>query len=628
MISFLDWIKENFEVWSVDGEFRMDKTETIPKKVLCMVYQNVFTGEVQRYWEHDRPSQTPHFDFDNVLLVSFNAVAEVGCYLNLHHGLPRNIWDCYVENARLYKPYRTGKGALNLLNTANFYNVKNVMSEEEKKENLNLIINNESYSLDEQKQILNYCQKDVEQTAEVFKAQVQDIQDKCNLKTEQDYYDEIQRIMFRGYAMGCVAKVEKNGIPIDNTLQQEFDYYWPKVKDKLIEKYNKDLDVFDGLRLNQIKFEKLIDKLGLKESWPKLRSGRYSADVKTIDKFIHIPEIQKFSEIKSFLNMTKLTAYTPSEDGRVRTSLMMFGTVTSRATPSTAKYPFNASGWARNFIKPSWGNVLAYCDYKSQEPAIQGYLSGDQNLIEAYRSGDIYLHSAKLCKMAPDNATKKTHPEIRQTFKILFLANSYGAGVPWISSQLKMSLPKAKGLQMMFRSIYKKYINWIESTINGASITGYLSSELGWQRRIKSMFKINKIGQKVNIKRSLLNWPIQTNGAEILRTALIDLTDEHFEVNALIHDALLLSLPYPEHKELLKQVKEIMVQASIKVVGGPIEVDHEIITGNWKQDPSLQKSYDDIMREINNYKQTCSTLHSSMGLDTGYYQTNSTGLSY
>ena len=82
MISFLDWIKENFEVWSVDGEFRMDKTETIPKKVLCMVYQNVFTGELRRYWEHDRPSGTPHFDFDNVLLVSFNAVAVIGVTLD------------------------------------------------------------------------------------------------------------------------------------------------------------------------------------------------------------------------------------------------------------------------------------------------------------------------------------------------------------------------------------------------------------------------------------------------------------------------------------------------------------------------------------------------------------------
>ena len=303
---FLDYIEKNFEVWSADGEFRMDKTGTIPKKVLCMVYQNVFTGEVRRYWEHDRPGQKPHIDFDNVLLVCFNAVAEVGCYLNLLHGLPRNIWDCYVENARLYKPYRVGPGALNLLNTANSYNVKNVMSEEEKRQNLDLIINNTSYTLTEQKNILSYCQRDVEQTTEVFKAQVQDIENKCNLKTEEDYHDEIQRIMYRGYAMGCVAKVERNGIPIDNKLVEEFNYYWPKVKDNLIEKYNKELNVFDGLRLNQVKFEKLIDDLGLKYKWPKLKSGHYSADEKTISKFTDIPELRKFSEIKSFLNLLNI----------------------------------------------------------------------------------------------------------------------------------------------------------------------------------------------------------------------------------------------------------------------------------------------------------------------------------
>jgi len=624
---FLDWIKDNFDsVKTVDTEFQMDVTGTIPKKVLCYVYQDVFTGEVQRYWEYDKTLQRAHFDFDNTLLICFNAVAEVGCYLNQNIGMPRNIWDCYVENARLYKPFRMGRGALNLLTTANTYGVKNVMSEEEKRENLDLIINNTTYTLDEQKRILDYCQKDVETTTEVFKAQVQDIEIKCNLKTEEDYHNEIQRIMFRGYSMGCVAKVEKNGIPIDNKLVNEFNEYWPKVKDSLIQKYNENLDVFEGLTLDQKKFETFINRLGLKDTWPKLNSGRYSADVKTISKFIEIPEIKKFAEIKSFLNMTKLSAYTPSEDGRVRTSLMMFGTVTSRATPSTAKYPFNAGHWARNFMKPSWGSVLVYCDYKSQEPAIQGYLSGDQNLINAYRSGDIYLYTAHLCKMAPITATKKTHRDVRNIFKILFLANGYGAGPLWVSSKLKVNLSRAKQLQIMFRDLYKTYFKWIESVINGSSVTGCLRSELGWERRIKSMFKLNKLGTKTSIKRSLLNWPIQTNGAEILRTALIDLTDEHFEVNALVHDALLVSLPYPEHKELLKKVKEIMVRASMKVVGGPIEVDHEIITGNWNQDDEYQKSFDDIMREIKNYKLTCSKKQGTSILDTTYSEIVSTRL--
>ena len=50
----------------------------------------------------------------------------------------------------------------------------------------------------------------------------------------------------------------------------------------------------------------------------------------------------------------------------------MFGTITGRASPSSAKYPFSASKWARNFIKPSFGNWLVYLDYKSQEPGSHG----------------------------------------------------------------------------------------------------------------------------------------------------------------------------------------------------------------------------------------------------------------
>ena len=57
-----------------------------------------------------------------------------------------------------------------------------------------------------------------------------------------------------------------------------------------------------------------------------------------------------------------------------------------------------------------------------------GYLSGDKNLINAYQSGYIYIHTAKLFGMVPEFATKETHPEERKIFKVLYLANSYGQG--------------------------------------------------------------------------------------------------------------------------------------------------------------------------------------------------------
>ena len=67
---------------------------------------------------------------------------------------------------------------------------------------------------------------------------------------------------------------------------------------------------------------------------------------------LHIEDIAKLNEIRTLQNMTKLTSYKPGYDSRVRASTNMFGTVTGRASPSSAKHPFSASKWARNFIKP------------------------------------------------------------------------------------------------------------------------------------------------------------------------------------------------------------------------------------------------------------------------------------
>ena len=135
---------------------------------------------------------------------------------------------------------------------------------------------------------------------------------------------------------------------------------------------------------------------------------------------------------------------------------------------------------------------------------------------------------------------------------------------------------------------------------------GYLSTVYGWQRHIKSLFTF-KNGKKTTIHRSLMTWPIQAHGAEILRKALIDLTDANFEVCALVHDAVLIQIPIPEYSERLKEAKQIMVDASVAVVGGPIRVDSEIIRSNYRQlekdgsDSKDQKLFDDIMHEIDTY---------------------------
>ena len=620
-MKFLNYIENQFEkVLAVDTEFLFDTTKTIPEKVICFVYSDIFTGEVTRKWVYGKTDYTPHFDYENVLLVTYNATAEIGSYLKNLHGRPRNIWDAYIETSRLYKPMRMGKGALTLLTTAENYGIEDRLTVVEKERNLDLILRRNEfsslpfdYTLTEQKQILDYCQSDTEILRQLFMKQVLDIETKLDLKTEEDFERELWQIQNRGYAIGCVSLVERNGIPVDTKLISMFNEAWPKVKDNLIRKINKDIDVFtDDLVFNHKKFDELIIRNKLTHRWQRMKSGHFTTNKKVIKNHLDNEDIKKFNEIRTFQNMTKLTSYSPGQDGRVRTSINMFGTVTGRASPSSARYPFSASKWARNFIKPSYGSYLVYIDYTSQEPGIMGYLSKDENLIKAYQSGDIYIHTAKLFNYLPENAVRdkknKEREDIRNLFKVLYLANSYGQGPRAVAEALRCTENHAKFLQKKYREIYHKYFTWIEGFIEAGLHKKYLTTIYGWQRHIKDLFQ-TKDGKRTDIRRSLLNWPIQSHGAEILRKALIDLTDDNFEVCALVHDAVLIQIPIPEFKQRLEEAKQIMVNASVDVVGGPIRVDHEVIKSNYVQEGKDQKLFEEIMNEINTYTRTELNVH-------------------
>jgi DNA polymerase I-like protein with 3'-5' exonuclease and polymerase domains len=605
-MKFLDYIEQGFKrVLVVDTEFRFDSTKTTPEKVLCFVYQDVFTGEVFRYWEHDLFSSQKHFNYDECLLISFNATAEYGSYLKQLHGKPKQMWDCFVENKRLYFPFRE-KGKFGMLDTCEAYGIKDIMSKEEKEQNIDLIINNTSYNLAQQKRILDYCQADVETTVKLFIAQAQDIEQKNRLNKIEDFERELWQIMFRGYSQGCVAQVQKFGLSVDNGLLNDFDTYWPDVKDRIIKRRNEKLQVFnEDLSFSNEKFKSLVKRCGLQFKWPLLKSGFFTTNDKVVKKYEQLtnhPLLIEYRQLKKLLNTTKLSNYDLGYDGRVRTPFNMFGTLTGRCTPSSSKYPLSASKWARNFIKPGWGMVMYYIDYTAQEPAIMAYLSGDKNLIENYQTGDVYIKTAQQIGIIKDMyATKHSHEKERDVIKVLFLANTYGQGVQAIADQLGTSVFKAKDYLGKFKKLYSTYDRWIQGLIDGSALTGNLTTGFGWQRWIKGNTRW-KDGKRVSIKNQIKKLPIQATGGDVLRQALIDLLSDNFEVNALVHDAIIISVPTPESKERLEKAKEIMMHASMKVVGGPIRVDHEEISGNWKQKAKHQDIFDEIFREIKEHK--------------------------
>ena len=608
-MKFLEFIKNGFSrVLSVDAEYLSDLTGTIPQRILCLVFKDIFTKEKFRYWVDDKEIHPPFFDYKNCLLISFNAVAEHGAFLELYHGKPKYMWDCYIENKCLYGPFLE-KNKTGLLDTCARYNIGTI-SEEDKDKELDFILRRGEYadlpfkySEPDQKRIMDYCLSDVEELEQLFIAQCQDIEAKNKLITDEDFERTLFEITFRGYSQGNIAQIQRYGIPVDTKLISRFNKYWELVKNKIITGRNKSLNIYtDDLKFNREKFKQLVIRCGLRGTWPLLKSGHFTANDDVVKRYEHRhPLIKEFRQLNKLLNTTKLSFYKVGHDGRVRADFNMFGTITSRCTPSSSKYPLNASKWVRNFIKPSWGTVLYYLDYKAQEPGIMAHLSGDQVMLDAYNSHDIYITTAQKLGMINDpNATKETHETQRDVVKELFLANSYGMGVKEVARRLECSRFRAREYLKRFKELYKTYFNKRETWINGSAITGHLRSPLGWQRWIKGNKKW-KDGKKKSITNQLKNFIIQTTGADILRKAIQKLLDNHIKVIALLHDAVIIEVPIPElwQKDYAKSLMEI---AAKDIVGGIIRVDEEVIETNWKQKEKHQELFDEIFKEIEIYE--------------------------
>ena len=598
----------------MDTEFQFDAAMSYVKTPICAVYKDLSTNQILRQWDHGTVNFAQHhFDFETTLFVCHYATAEAGYFLSQMLGRPPNVFDTWTEYSKLYKNVRP---ACSLLAAATAYEYPHPTSAEEKEYYRDLCIERDAWSEEEKERILKYCEDDVLMTEHIFYNLLIDLE-----KTNNDCDLLLEQAMARGQAMVCVAKCQNSGIPVDNVLVSDFNHYWQDVKGAVIQRFNKKLNLWDESgKFSNTKFHALIERLDLLTEYPRTPKGRLKTNTDTLALFADsYEELKLLKRIFNLLNSTKLAEYIISEDGRYRPKggFRMFGTHTGRCAPSS-KWIFGTAKWGRNFMKPSYGNALCYLDFKSEEPFISAMLSGDDKLLEGYNTGDLYLHTAKLAGVVPEDATAKTHGAERNIFKVVVLASNYGMGVRSIARSLKKygkTASEAAGLLMKYKDIYKVYFDWVKDRTNHAQMHGYISTSMGWDRHFATGVPVNP--------RSLMNWSIQSESAEVLRNALIRLTDAHIKVCAMVHDAFLIECPLPELKDQIRIAKRCMVEAARYVVGGTIMVDEEIHYSNFKQldkngkPNKSQEIFDLIFEEINNFKKIKQGLVSSQKVVRG-----------
>ncbi|WP_397533886.1 DNA polymerase [Roseateles sp.] len=537
-------IDDYTEVWVVDFEFRAAPGER-PDPV-CLVAHEVNSGREIRLWEDElKTGPCPYPTDPDSLVVAYYASAEMGCHLALDWPLPANVLDLYAE-FRVETNGKTLPVSNGLLGALEYYGHSGI-SALEKDAMRDLILRGGAYSEAERQAILDYCASDVTATRQLLGA-------------TQGFIFEHPRLgqaLLRGRYTKAVAHIEFDGVPVDGVLLGRLRRHWSSLQDRLIARVDDQYHVYEGRTFKQARFADYIQTHGI--AWPTLASGRLALDDDTFSEQCKShPQLRPLKDLRQALGQLRLSELAVGLDNRNRAMMSMFRARTGRNQPSNSKFVFGLSAWLRGLIRPAPGNGLAYVDWSQQEFGIAAALSGDEKMQAAYLSGDPYLAFAKQAGAVPSDATKATHGPQRDQFKACVLAVQYGMQEESLARRIQQPPVFARELLRMHRRTYARFWAWSDGVLDHALTQRKLWTVFGWMLHVDD---------RPN-GRSLRNFPMQANGAEMLRLACCLATEADIKVVAPVHDAVLIEAPMDRLEADTERMQALMRQASAQLLDG------------------------------------------------------------
>lgn len=116
----------------------------------------------------------------------------------------------------------------------------------------------------------------------------------------------------------------------------------------------------------------------------------------------------------------------------------------------------------------------------------------------------------------------------------------------------------ARDLLRAHHQTYRRFWEWSDAALNQAMLLGVIYTVFGWPVHV---------GERAN-PRSLRNFPMQANGAEMLRIACCLATERGVEVCAPIHDAMMIFAPLDRLDGDIATTRAAMAEASRFVLAG------------------------------------------------------------
>ena len=298
----------------------------------------------------------------------------------------------------------------------------------------------------------------------------------------------------------------------------------------------------------------LFVERGLKPG-KKTKRG-YSTDTSVLEELANEDPVPKM--ILEYRELSKLqSTYVETlpnlveKDNRIHTDFVQTGTATGRLScrdPNLQNIPVRNEAGRRirsAFTAPE-GKVLISADYAQIELVLFAHLSGDEQLSKAFIEGtDVHKATASLIfGVSNDDVTA----DMRRVAKVINFGVIYGMSAFRLAQSLGIPRTQAADYIDNYFKIHSSVNNFINDTIAKAEDNGYVETILGRRRPIMNINSKNKI-EKSAAERVAVNTPVQGSAADIVKIAMINVTEALKESNSpaklllQVHDELIFECP-------------------------------------------------------------------------------------
>jgi DNA polymerase-1 len=552
------------EIWCFDFEF-ISKPGERPD-IVSLAAVEFRSGRTIALWRDELDAlgtQPPYRTDAKALFVSFVANAEIGCHLQLGWPIPKNIFDLnpIFRNLTNGRTTPEGKGLVGLLRHFGLDVVDAKLKDAMHKR----ILEGWPFTPAEQAQILRYNIGDAQALEQLLPLVLPAI-------------ERFDIALYWGEFAAVSALIEHHGVPIDmvNYPLLADKKIWRDIRDDVVPTVDAQYGVYVHNAAGDWVFSKerwiaYLKREGLYDLWPRLESGTLDMRRKTFENMSRgFPKLEALRQLRHTRDKMRKVKLAVGHDGRNRTVLWPFKSKTGRTQPKAAEWIFSPAVWLRSLIKPEPGMAVAYIDYSSMEFLLAAARSADGSMLKMYQSGDPYLSFAKNVGVVPKSATKESHEPVRDNYKVMLLSTQYGLSTRTLAARLKIPEFEAHEMLGQHHSQFSQYWAWSDDYIQQAMQTGVVQTVFGWTYHVGTVGQINE--------RSLRNWPIQSDGADILRISCILAARHGIKILGPIHDAVLIEAPIDRIEADVALMQEIMRRASRIVLNSDADGPYELRT--------------------------------------------------